>query len=81
MQPVSPVQLSPEQVANLLQHGSPMLLNGFGRLFGLAAGEQDAIKNGAFPRAALYALTLVGGVALGLYVGKKWPSITRKVFG
>lgn len=79
--PSIPVQLTPEQVSDLLQHGSPMLLSGFGRLFGLAGPEQEALKSGAFPTTALYGLTLVGGVLLGLYVGKKWPAVTRKVFG
>lgn len=73
--------IPPEEIIDTLQNGSPMLLNAAGRMLGLGEGEQQALAAGAFPRSALVGLGLLGGMLLGLYVGKRWPSVTRKVFG
>jgi hypothetical protein len=78
---ILPLEVSPEQMSETLQNGSPMLINAAGRMLGLGDAEQSALAAGGIPKTALVVLGLVGGVLAGLYVGKRWPSITRRVFG
>jgi hypothetical protein len=68
-------------MASLVQQASPLLLARLPRLVGLGAGEQAAVVSGGIPKTALFGLAVIGGALLGLYVGKRWPVLARKVYG
>ena len=76
-----PIQMTPEQMTDTLQNGSPMLIGAAGRLFGLGADEQQALAVNGIPRVALGVVCVIGGVFVGMYVAKKWPGVARKVVG
>ena len=68
------VQLTPEQLASLAQHGSPMLLHAVGRAFGLGAEERAAIQQGGgIPTWFWIALAGAAGVVVGVRVYRAWP--------
>ena len=70
------------QIAHAAQHGSPTLLSAFGRLFGVGEGERNALFRGnGVPGWALLGIGLVGGVAVGIMVHRKWPNQTNKLIG
>jgi hypothetical protein len=73
-------EVQPETVAHFATEGSPVLLNAVGRAFGLGRGEQQALANGAMPGWALALLGAGAGLAVGIYVQRKWPQVGRKVF-
>lgn len=68
------VQLTPEQLAALVQNGSPMLLQAVGRAFGLGAEERSAIASGSMlPKWFWVAVAGAAGVVVGVRVYKAWP--------
>lgn len=69
------------QLGTVAQHGSPLLVNSLGRLFGLGQEEQKALVKGEFPRWAVFAIGLGAGVVAGIMVQRKFPSQVSKVLG
>ena len=65
--------------------GSPDALQGAGRILGFGPAEWRAAfgqnPEPAVPRWALVTLSLAGGLFLGAYLQRRWPSRARKVFG
>ena len=71
-------------IAKLLSsahQGSPQLVHYAGRVFGLGAAERNAIRQGQFPRWALFLVGAAGGFMLGVYAHRRWPGQTGKLIG
>lgn len=68
------VQLTPEQLAALAQHGSPILLQAVGRALGLGAEERAAIAGGVkLPVWFWIAVAGAAGIVIGVRVQRQWP--------
>ncbi|MDD1678142.1 MAG: hypothetical protein LUO93_03025 [Methanomicrobiales archaeon] len=65
--------ISVSDLQGVAKHGSPMLLNAFGRALGLGANEQAALGGGKLPWWLWASVALAGGVVVGIQVHKRWP--------
>lgn len=63
------------------RNGSPALLSSLGRLFGFGSDEQKALMRGDFPVWTFALVGVVGGVAAGIYLQRKFPQQVSKVLG
>jgi len=66
-------------VINVAANGSPAILSGVGRLFGLGQVEQQALVQTGIPRLAILAFGIGFGVLAGIYAEREWPQHTRKM--
>lgn len=69
------------RIGRIAQHGSPLLINSMGRLFGLGETEQQALAKGEFPRWAIFVLGIGAGLAAGVFAQRRWPATVSKVTG
>ncbi len=69
--------VSLHDVERLAQHGSPALLQAFGRLFGIGPRERAALgspgKGGIVPGWTWGVLALGAGLVVGVRVYRRWP--------
>lgn len=75
------MQIPAEAVMYAAQNGSPALISSVGRLFGLGEEEQSALVRGEVPRWAVFALGIVAGAAVGVFVQRKYPDQVSKLVG
>jgi hypothetical protein len=69
------------QLANATKDGSPLLLEVVGRLCGLGAAERDALARKGVPGLVWAVGGLAGGVALGIFVQRRFPQVVDRVVG
>lgn len=82
LQPHQLQQLPMREIAQVAQHGSPMLIAAVGRAFGLGEAERRALAGsggGALP----WWLFAVVGIGVGLVVGarvqRKYPALLPEI--
>ena len=69
-------------IARVAKDGSPTLLYGVGRLFGLGAAERQALfGGGGVPGWALLAVGLTAGAVIGVAAHRRWPQHAERLIG
>jgi hypothetical protein len=67
------ISLSAAEVQKIAASGSPALLNIAGRAFGLGQAETNALVKGNIPTWFWATAGVLGGIAIGIQVCKRWP--------
>lgn len=75
------MDLPVEQITDMAQNGSPVLLQAVGRVFGLGQAERTALVQNGLPRWSLYLVTAALGVAAGIYIHRNWPRQVDRMMG
>lgn len=70
-----------EQLASLVQNGSPLLVQALGRIFGLGQNERGELARNGLPTWAWATLAGAAGLATGVAVYRMWPEQVDKVLG
>lgn len=70
------------QMSQVAQHGSPVLLAAFGRIFGMGPAERRAAfgeNGGGVPTWTWVLLAATAGVVAGVRVHKRWPRLLPEI--
>lgn len=78
---IDPTKIDYGQVAQVAQHGSPVIMQAVGRVFGLGPEERMALAGDGFgvPTWAWVVLGAGAGFIVGVRVYKKWPRSMPKL--
>lgn len=75
------VDIPYEQVVELAQNGSPLLVRSAGRLLGLGAAEQQALTTTGIPRWAVLTVGLGLGFFVGAWAYRRYPKPLARLVG